>query len=77
MNLKILFFGQLADITGTQEMEIMNVKDSDSLQNKLSDEFPEMKGLQFSVAVNKKTVTENTILKDGDIVAILPPFSGG
>lgn len=77
MNLKILFFGQLADITGTQEMEIMNVKDSDSLQNKLSDEFPEMKGLQFSVAVNNKTVTENTILKDGDIVAILPPFSGG
>jgi sulfur-carrier protein len=32
---------------------------------------------KFVVAVDKKTITENTMLNDHCTVALLPPFSGG
>lgn len=33
--------------------------------------------IKYTIIVNHKIVDENYVLKDGDIVIITPPFSGG
>ncbi len=76
MNVKILAFGQIAEITGQSE-SIVTAKDTDGLRLRLTEQFSALKATQFAMAVNKKVISENTVLNDGDTVALLPPFSGG
>lgn len=77
MEINILFFGQIADITGQGSLKYPDVKNSDEVIYLLKKIYPQLQSLEFSIAVNKKIVQENTMLNDKDTVAILPPFSGG
>lgn len=77
MEIKILTFGQIADITGKTEHRISGVKDTDELNNKLAELFPVLYSIKYSIAVNKKVIQANTVLTNDDTVALLPPFSGG
>lgn len=77
MNIRVLFFGQIADITGKDNLEISNVETSNELKLRLCQLYPSLKEYTFSIAVNEEIVQANAALKDGDIVALLPPFSGG
>lgn len=76
MAIQLLAFGQIAEIMGQSESTV-NALDTDTLKAQLLQQFPGLKDMQFAIAVNKKVVSENTVLKDGDTVALLPPFSGG
>lgn len=76
MNIKLLAFGQIAEVTGQSE-RIVKASDTDALKAELTEQFSQLKEMQFAMAVNKKVISENTVLKDGDTVALLPPFSGG
>jgi molybdopterin synthase sulfur carrier subunit len=76
MNVKIRSFGQLTEVTGTAELLIEAV-DSDLLRVQLIESFPELAGRNFAIAINKQLVRENTRLEENDVVALLPPFSGG
>jgi molybdopterin synthase sulfur carrier subunit len=77
MKVEITLFGQLADIVGTNKFHLQNIPDTDTLQQILDEMYPALAKLSYSIAVNKKTIHENTIF-DGDAdVALLPPFSGG
>jgi molybdopterin synthase sulfur carrier subunit len=76
MNVKIRSFGQLTEITGTAELQ-MQAEDSDLLRILLVDTFPELAGRNFAMAINKQLVRGNTPLEEQDVVALLPPFSGG
>lgn len=73
----ILFFGQLVDITGTSSIKLTDISDTDDLKNRLQQQFPDLKKMTFSIAVNKQIIQKNTTLKSEDEVALLPPFSGG
>lgn len=77
LEINILAFGQIADITGNTDMKISGVKDTDDLNNKLVELFPLLSSIKYSIAVNKRIVNSNTEFGDKDIVALLPPFSGG
>ncbi len=77
MEINLLVFGQLSDITKCSEMKIAHVNDTQQLIIKLTTQFPELALSKYSVAVNRKVVFENTMLTDKDTVALLPPFSGG
>jgi len=77
MKIKILVFGQLSEIINTLELEIIEVVNTDDLNKKLNELYPNLKNIKYSLAVNKKIIQENTILNNDDIVALLPPFSGG
>lgn len=76
MNVKIRSFGQISEITGTAELQ-MQAADSALLRALLVDRFPELAGRNFAMAINKQLIRENTQLQDNDVVALLPPFSGG
>ncbi|HWR32307.1 MAG TPA: MoaD/ThiS family protein [Chitinophagaceae bacterium] len=77
MEINLLVFGQIADITGKTMWKIAGVQNTDDLLQKLITDFPALKSLSYSIAVNKVIIRENTLLANDDTVAILPPFSGG
>jgi molybdopterin synthase sulfur carrier subunit len=73
----LLFFGSLADIAGKTEFNLANIKNTDELKEKIFIKHPELLNHSFMIAVNKKIRTENIPLGENDVVALLPPFSGG
>jgi len=77
MTIKIIIFGQLTDIINSHELELTDISDTDGLVNELNKRYPSLTGTRYMMAVNKQTVTANTILKEDSVVALLPPFSGG
>ncbi len=77
MKISVLVFGQIAEIVNTEKLILQNVKDTNELIEQLKKEYPLLQKLAFSIAVNKKIIQSNTILNHEDVVAILPPFSGG
>ena len=77
MNLKILYFGITAEITGKDSETITGAEDSDSINQKLIGLYPELKNANYRLAVNLEMINGNAVLKDGDEVALLPPFAGG
>lgn len=72
----VLFFGKLAEVAGTKA-ELPHVSSTDELLEQLRLQYPALAAEIFIIAVDKKTITENTSLTDNCTVALLPPFSGG
>jgi len=77
MNLKIRYFGLLAEITNRSEETVAFSKSSVSeLLELLFEKYPELKEKDFQVAQDLEIVSKETILLKSEI-ALLPPFSGG
>ncbi len=76
MAVEVLFFGKLVEIAGAS-LTINDVKTTDELLEKLRLQYPLLAAEKYVVAVDKKTITENTSLTKSSTVALLPPFSGG
>jgi molybdopterin synthase sulfur carrier subunit len=77
MKIKILFFGILREAAGKQEMTLNNINNTESLQNHLTSLIPRLKNYTFRLAINQEFIDGNCTLKEGDIVAVMPPFAGG
>jgi len=77
MQVKVMIFGQLTDIIKSNTLTLTGTTDTKGLVDELKKQYPALNQAKYILAVDKQTVTENTILKDGSIVALLPPFSGG
>ena len=79
----VRFFALLKEMAGKEELEFplkgeMPLKD---FMNKLEDTMPDIVEMvrkrRVLVSVNQEFATMDTIIKDGDEIALLPPFSGG
>ena len=75
--IQIKAFGMVAEKIGKGIIEIENPGSTEDLKKKLFAQFPALKSMKFSLAVNKKIVSEDSVLASGAEVALLPPFSGG
>jgi molybdopterin synthase sulfur carrier subunit len=75
--IRVLFFGRLRDVVGTNEIVASDIKDIEDLKKYLFEKFPKLKGEIFSVALNYEIIHTNENLKDNDEVALIPPVSGG
>jgi molybdopterin synthase catalytic subunit len=81
MNVKVLFFGMLRDLTGARE-ELIRLDDGARLEDLWRDyarRFPRLRELDgvLAVAVNQEIAGRSRPLADGDEVAFMPPVSGG
>lgn len=73
----IMVFGQLTDITGTSNIQVPLLADSDSIKAELQKRYPALAHANFIMAVDRKPVTGNVSLSGQSTIALLPPFSGG
>ncbi len=77
MKIKILLFGILSTLAKSRELEYTDIFSIKELKHKLFDQYPELKQYQFQVYVNQQAVNEKQIFKEGDEIALIPPFAGG
>lgn len=79
MNINILYFGMLAEISG-QAKEVLLVKENmtvSDLKKLLIEKYPEFREKKFKVAVNQQIGDDTTIIPMSAEIALLPPFAGG
>lgn len=67
----------VAEKAGCSTLELSFQGDTVQLAAWLHNSYPQLKGLSYVLAVNRKIIHDNTHLMQGDEVAVLPPFSGG
>jgi sulfur-carrier protein len=77
MEVKVLFFGVLAEVTGTSCRHYSDVKSVAGLRFRIEDDFPEVVHYNFLISLNNVLTDNDLLLNDGDEVALLPPFEGG
>jgi molybdopterin converting factor subunit 1 len=81
MQIRVLFFGQLKEITGMaqDEAELSDGARVDDLFERYGRKFPKLAGFRTSIAtaVNQEYADGRKALAAGDEVAFLPPVSGG
>lgn len=77
MAIEILFFGSLTDATAVTQLVADDLTDTDAVKAFLEAKYPSLKTAKYFIAVNQQMVQHNTIVKAGDTVALMPPFSGG
>jgi molybdopterin converting factor subunit 1 len=80
MNIKVLFFGITTDLVNSSQLEIEVVENSSvaNLKAVLKGSFPQLEHINsYAVAINEEYATDKYVLKLGDVVAVIPPVSGG
>jgi molybdopterin synthase sulfur carrier subunit len=77
VKINLFLFGQLADIAGSGHLVMDEVPDTDSLNDQLQQLYPALSLSTYIIAVNKDIINANTLLKNEDTVALLPPYAGG
>jgi MoaE-MoaD fusion protein len=81
MRVRVLFFGMLKDLSG-KSADAIDLRDDATVRDLLTHYEAQMPRLKESlsslaVAVNQSYADPNTVLNEGDEVALLPPVSGG
>jgi len=79
MQVKILYFAQLADFAGrSEETRDIQTTSPAELYARLKDEFRFPQAFeQIQVAINHELSAHETELKENDEIAFLPPMTGG
>ena len=81
MKVKVLYFSSIKDKIGKkeEELELKEQTTVSKLIDILKEKYPHISEYisRVMIAVNEDYVEENYLLKDGDVVAIIPPVSGG
>jgi sulfur-carrier protein len=77
MEVKVFFFGVLAEVSGTGFKHYRDVKSISDLKLRIQDEFPEIVHYNFRISLNNEITDKDLLLKSGDEVAFMPPFAGG
>jgi molybdopterin synthase sulfur carrier subunit len=67
----------ITEIVGNSSFVLRDVSSTGELKDKLENDFPGLRDINYAIAVNKKMVNEPVPLEDQVTVALLPPFSGG
>ncbi|MFI5148251.1 MAG: MoaD/ThiS family protein [Bacteroidia bacterium] len=73
----VLFFGPLAEITGSTKIEFDHTPDTATLMEQILLRFPALKRIKVQLALNQEVVTESKVITEGDELALLAPFAGG
>lgn len=80
MKIKVLLFGIIKDIINQNSLEIELQESSSLLDFKLLlfKDYPKLQAHKnFAVAVNEVYEKDNYLLQLNDIIALIPPVSGG
>lgn len=80
MKIQVLLFGITTDLLGTSSLEI-EVPSTASISifiEQLLTKHPQLENIEsYAIAVNEEYASNETMLKENDVIAIIPPVSGG
>lgn len=80
IEITVLFFGITTDLVGKNSLTFQ-LKDNSTIKDFKSElmlKFSSLKNLnEFAIAVNEEYAEDSLALKNNDVVAIIPPVSGG
>jgi len=80
MRVVVLFFGAARELTALREvpLELPALVTVAELRKLLAERFTGINdALNYAVAINEAHAMNDDVLQEGDVVAILPPVSGG
>lgn len=77
MQINLIIFGRLVDITGKSAMTLSGIPDTNTLVKQMHELYPPLALNKYLLAVDKKIISGNTVLNENSTVAMMPPFSGG
>ncbi len=80
MKITTLFFGITADLIGEteQDLEFENSISVGRFKLVLKERFTQLKNINsYAIAVNEVYAEDDFIIKESDVVAIIPAVSGG
>lgn len=80
MKIRINAFGVSKDIIGKKafELTVQSGSNVSDIRVLLATKFPGLKGLPtLMIAVNAKYASDDVIIQDTDMVALIPPTNGG
>lgn len=76
MNVRLILFAGLRQAAGFKR-ETVSLPEAATVGDLLESRLPDFLARTFYVAVNEEFAQRDTVLHDGDEVALLPPVSGG
>ncbi len=80
MKIKVLLFGVVRDLLKSDQLHVelpVGVSVA-GFKELFCDEYRSMKQLKsFAIAVNESYANDDLPLREGDVIAIIPPVSGG
>ena len=79
MNIKILFFAQLEEISGMREQTLTFESGStlEQVMLNLCANQPKLSKISLRYSVNEEFSNLNRVLQNQDVIALLPPVGGG
>jgi molybdopterin converting factor small subunit len=77
MALKVHLYGKLKEMTGSRELVLEGIADTDQLISEMNARFPCLKEIPCLLAVDRHVIHSNTLLSEGQELALLPPYAGG
>ncbi|MBK5209919.1 MAG: MoaD/ThiS family protein [Flavobacteriaceae bacterium] len=80
MKIQLLFFGITTDLVGENSINFKITKNTTikGLKEALITDYSALKNIaDFAIAVNEEYAEDDLVLKENDVVAIIPPVSGG
>ena len=77
MQVKVLFFGVLSEVAGTDFRHFRDVKSISDLKLRIVDDIPEIEHYNYRISLNNEIISNDKVLNDNDEVALMPPFAGG
>lgn len=75
---KVMFFAHLRDAVGEESLSIECAgKTVAEVKSLINQKYPTLNLDTVMTAVNEEFAGNDEILKDGDVIAFIPPVSGG
>lgn len=75
--IKVLFFGQLVDVTGKSTMELKDVTNTRDALDAIILLYPRLGQTPFLLALDKEIVDGKVTFTGDHTLALLPPYAGG
>ena len=80
MKIQLLLFGITKDLMNTSSLNFDVYENTSvlNLKEQLVQAYPQLENISsYAIAINEEYATDSTFLKENDVVAIIPPVSGG